>query len=161
MEMCPYSYFRWCGYFWIPWVHLLRQMSTQWVSQELLQGLVSHDLTAYLSVFYLFLTQSIMTILPKGCKLDNFESHSSLKLSFANIWSLCSNFVDRESFLESNSPDILALWKTNFDDSTDSGNLSVTGYLPLIQKDCTTDIYTWSCGLCIYGLYFPFHETYL
>ena len=37
--------------------------------------------------------------------------------------------------LKSNSPDILALYKTNLDDSIDSGNFSVKGYLPLIQKD--------------------------
>ena len=35
------------------------------------------------------------------------------------------NFVDCESFLESNSPDILALCETNLDDSIDSGNFSV------------------------------------
>ena len=49
-----------------------------------------------------------------------------------NIFGLRSNFVKCESFLESNSPDILALCKTNLDDSHDSGNFSVTGYLPLI-----------------------------
>ena len=35
---------------------------------------------------------------------------NSLKLSFTNIRGLRSNFVDCESFLESNSPDILAVW---------------------------------------------------
>ena len=44
-----------------------------------------------------FLTQSIMTILSKGCKPDNFEPHNSLKLSFANIRGLNSNFVECES----------------------------------------------------------------
>ena len=71
-----------------------------------------------------------MTILSKACKPDNFESHNSLKLSFTNIRGLRSNFVDCESFLESNSPDILALCETNLDDSIDSGNFSVRGYLP-------------------------------
>ena len=33
------------------------------------------------------LTLWIVAILPKGCKLDNFEWHNSL--SFANIWGLC------------------------------------------------------------------------
>ena len=70
-----------------------------------------------------------MAVLSKTCKPDNFESHDSLKLSFRNIRGLRSNFVDWESFLESNSPDILALYETNLDDSTDSGNLSVGGYL--------------------------------
>ena len=50
----------------------------------------------------------------KACKPDNFESHNSLKLSFSNIRGFCLNFVDCESFLESNSPDILVreTWMT-------------------------------------------------
>ena len=67
-----------------------------------------------------------MAILSKAC--------SSLKLSFANIRGLRSNFVNCESFLESNSPDILALCQANLDDSIDSSNFSVRGYLPLIRK---------------------------
>ena len=80
---------------------------------------------AYVSVLNLFLTQLIMAILSKGCKPDNFEQHNCLKLSFMNIRSLRSNFVECESFLESNSSDILALCETNLDDSVDSGNFSV------------------------------------
>ena len=64
-----------------------------------------------------------MAILSRGCKPDNFESHSSVKLSFMNIRGLHSNFVDFESFLESNAPVVLGLCKTNLDDSVDSGNL--------------------------------------
>ena len=56
-----------------------------------------------------------MAILSKACKPDNFESHNSLKLSFTNIRGLHLSFVDCEFFLESNSPDILAL-ETNPDD---------------------------------------------
>ena len=87
-----------------------------------------------------------MAILSKACKPDNFESHNSLKLSFTNILGLRSNFVDCESFLESNFPDILALCETNLDDSTDSGNFSVRGYLPLTQKDSSTHMH----GLAVY-----------
>ena len=72
-----------------------------------------------------------MAILSKACKPDTFESHDSLKLSFMNTCSLHSNF-DCESFLESCSPDILALCEKNLDDSTDSGNFSVRAYLLLI-----------------------------
>ena len=43
-----------------------------------------------------------MVILSKPYKPDNFESHNSLKRSFMNIQGLQSNFVDCESFLESN-----------------------------------------------------------
>ena len=87
-----------------------------------------------------------MAILSKVCKPDNFESHNTLKLSFTNIRGLRSNFVDCESFLESNSPDILALCETNLGDSIDSGNFSVRGYLPLIRKDSSTHMH----GLSVY-----------
>ena len=87
-----------------------------------------------------------MTILSRACKPDNFELHNSLKLSFMNIRGLRLNFVDCESFLESNSPDILALCETNLDDSVDSGNSCVRGYLPLIQKDSSTHMH----GLTVY-----------
>ena len=60
-----------------------------------------------------------MAILIKGRKTDNFELHNSLELSFMNIRGLCSNFVDCESFLESNSLDILALCEINLDDTID------------------------------------------
>ena len=82
-----------------------------------------------------------MTIILKACKLDNFELHNSLKLSFTNIRGLCSNFVDCKSLFESNSPDILTLCETNLDDSIDSGNFSVRGYLPLIRKDSSTHMH--------------------
>ena len=63
-----------------------------------------------------------------------------------NIRGLRSNFVDCESFLELNSPDILALCETNLDDSVDSGNISVRGCLPLIQKDTIIHVH----GLAVY-----------
>ena len=87
-----------------------------------------------------------MVILSKACKPDNFELNNSLKLSFMNIWGPRSNFVHCESFLESNSPGILALYETNLDDSIDSGNFSVRGYLPLIWKDSST--HAWSHSSC-------------
>ena len=65
-----------------------------------------------------------MAILSKACKSDNFESHNYLKLRFTNIRGLRSNFVDCKSFLESNSPDILALYETNLNDSIGSSNIS-------------------------------------
>ena len=70
----------------------------------------------------------------------------SISISVMNIWGLRLNFVDCESFLESNSPDILALCETNLDDSIDSGNFSVRGYLPLIWKDSSTHMH----GLAVY-----------
>ena len=82
-----------------------------------------------------------MAILSKACKPNNFESHNSLKLSFTNSQGLHSNFFDCESFLESNSPDILPVCETNLDDSIDSGNVFVRGYLRLIRKDSNTHMH--------------------
>ena len=108
-----------------------------------------------------------MAILSKGYKPDKFESHNSLRLSFTNIWDLCSNFIKCESFLESNAPEILALCKTNLDDAFDSSNFSVRGFLPLMRKNSITHVH----GLTVYvkeGLPFPwdlslenFANTYL
>ena len=87
-----------------------------------------------------------MAIVSKRCKPDNFELYNSLKINFMNIQGLCLNFIYWESFLETNSPDILAPCETNLDDSVDSGNFSVRGYLCLIQKCSTTHM----CGVAVY-----------
>ena len=87
-----------------------------------------------------------MATLSKVYKPDNFESYNSVKLSFINIQGLRQNFVDCGSFLESNSPDILALCKTNLDDSIDSSNYLARGYLYLIRKDSSTHMH----GLAVY-----------
>ena len=98
-----------------------------------------------------------MVILSKASKPDKFESHNnSLKRSFTNIQDLCSNFFDCESFLETNSPNIIALCKKNLDDSIDSGNFSVRVYLPLIRNDSSIHMH----GLSVYakeGLRFAQH----
>ena len=141
----------------VPGCHLLRKMSSQCGSQKLLQVLVSHEFTAYLSIFFLNLNAMNIAILSKACKPDNFESHNSLKLGFTNIRGFRSNFVDCESFLESNSPDILALCETNLDDSIDSGNFSMRGHLPLIRKDSSTHMHGLAVfvkeGLLLQGTY--------
>ena len=51
-----------------------------------------------------------------------------------------------ESFLESNSPEIIALYEANLDDLIDCGNFFVRGYLPLIRKDSSTHMR----GLAVY-----------
>ena len=68
-----------------------------------------------------------MAISSKGCKPDNFEPHNSIKLSFMNIGVIYSSFAECESLLESNTPDIFALCKTNLVDSIDSAKFSVSG----------------------------------
>ena len=54
MEVHPYSYFQWCGYFWGPWVSFVTTLSSQWGPQKLIQELISDELKAYLCVFDLF-----------------------------------------------------------------------------------------------------------
>ena len=58
-----------------------------------------------------------------------------------NIRGLHSNSVGCESSHESNSPNILALLETNLEVLIDSGNFSVTGYLPLTQTDSLTHMH--------------------
>ena len=105
---------------------------------------MSHELTVYLSIFDLFKFNELWPY-QKHVK-QIILNHTTLKLSFTNTQGLCSNFVDCESFLESNSPDILALCETNLDESIDSSNFSVRCYLPLIQKDSSTHMH----GLAVY-----------
>ena len=82
--------------------------------------------------------------IPLERKIFQAKLQNSLKLSFKNIQGLRSNFVDCESFLESNSPDILALCETNLDDSIDSGNERLSSFnLKGFQYS-----YAWSCSLC-------------
>ena len=66
---------------------------------------------------------------------NNFESHNSQKLTFANIKDFGSNFISCEFFLESNSLNIFALCETNLEESMDSRKFSVKGYLCLTEKD--------------------------
>ena len=49
----------------VPECNLSRQMICQWGLQKLLQGFVSHELTAYPSVFNMFLTQWILYIIKR------------------------------------------------------------------------------------------------
>ena len=114
MEVCPYSYFRWCRYFWGLWASFVMtdKFSVRVTKITSRIGVSwTHSLPSY---FWSILTQWIMPILSKWCKPDNFESHNSQKLSFTNILGPCSNFVYCESFLESNSRDILALCYPNW-----------------------------------------------
>ena len=145
MEVRSYSYFRCYGYFQVSACHLLQQMSSQWGSQKLLQGLVSHKLTTYLSISNLFEFSELWPYYQKHVN-QIMLNHATLKLSFTNIWGLHSNFVNYKYFLELNPPDILAVCETNLDNSTDSGSFSVRGYLPLIRKDSSTHMH----GLTVY-----------
>ena len=68
MEICPYSYFQLWRYFWDPGVSFVMTDKFSVRITKLFQGLVSHELTVYLSAFDLFSTQWVMVILLKVCK---------------------------------------------------------------------------------------------
>ena len=127
-------------------------MSSQWGSQKLLQRLVSHELTAFTSFFNLFQLNDLWSYYQKHvAKPDNFESHSSLKLSFTNIWGLLSNFVDSKfvniSLNQTLLTFLLCAGYADLDDKIDSVNFSVRDYLPLIRKDSKTHN-VWPRSLC-------------
>ena len=81
-------YFWWCGYFQVPWLSFVTTDEFSVGSQNYFKDWwLMNSQARYFSVFELFLTQWIATIiLSKGCKSDNFESHNSLKLSLTNVW---------------------------------------------------------------------------
>ena len=74
---------------------------------------MSHELTAYLSIF------------------NQFKLNELLPYYFVNC----------ESFLDWDCPDTLAQCEGNMDDSIDSGDFYVRGYLPLIWKDSGTHMH--------------------
>ena len=129
----------------VPGCHLLQQMSPQWRSEKLLQGLVFHELTAYLSVFNLLKLNELWPY---------YQKHvNQTILNRTTLWSLALRIF--EAFVRillivnlSLNQTLLTflLCETNLDDSIDSGNLSVRGYLPLIQKDSGTHMQ----GLAVY-----------
>ena len=114
------------------------QINSQWGQQELLQRSLSHELAAYFSDLYLYCDLMKRSHYQKYVKL-----HKSVKLSFTNIRGLRSNFVGCESFLESNPPDILALYESKVEDSVDSNKLSVRG---VVRKGSVSHMH----GLAVY-----------
>lgn len=72
--------------------------------------------------------------------------HNSLKLRFANIRHLCSNVTGWEPFLESNYPDIIAMWDKR-------GWLNrfwkfLCEWLTSFSSKGFCYSYTWLCSLC-------------
>ena len=86
---------------------------------------MSHELTAYLSIFNLFKLNELWPYYQKHVNQIILNRLTLLKVSFTNILDLFLNFVDCEFFLESNSPYILAACETNLDYSIHFGNSSV------------------------------------
>ena len=82
-----------------------------------------------------------MAIISRFAKQVGQKSHTSLKVSYTNIHSFCSNFVCCESYLETYFPHILALCETNLKHRVDSNSFIVKGFFPLIHKDSSTHMH--------------------
>ena len=134
------------GYFQCPWVSFVTTDNFSVRITKITSRIGVSRTHSLLFCFWPIFNSMNYGHISKKCKPDNFELYNSLKLSFTNIWDLRLNFVGCESFLESNSPDILALLETNLDDSTDSGNFSMRGYLLRLLKDSTNHMH----GLAVY-----------
>ena len=145
LELCPYSYFWWCGYSWGPWVSFVMTDEFSLRITKITSRFVSHELTAYLSLFDLFLTQWIMAILSKGCKPDNFESHKSLKLSFTNLRSsfkFCCVWTPHTFMLCVRQTWMTQFWQFLYEELS-SFDTKGLGY------SCA-----WCCSLCEGGTFF-------
>ena len=119
-------------------------MSSQWGLQKSLRGLVSHEHTAYLAVFELFLTQWIMVI-SKVCKSYSLN-HLILRNVALQIFEvLIQILLNVNLFLSKFSWHSCSMWD-KLEWLNWFGNFSVRGYLPLIQNDFVTRMH----GLAVY-----------
>ena len=129
MRVCPDSF---GGYLRGSWVSDKFSMRATRITSKIF------ELAAYFSDLYLYCDLMKWSHYQKYVK-----PHKSVKLSFTNIGGLRSNFVGCESFLESNPPDILALYESKVEDSVDSNKLSERG---CSEGFCIS--HAWSC--CLY-----------
>ena len=85
----------------IPRCHILRQMSSQWVSQKLLQGLVSPEFTAYLSIFNQFKLNELWSYYQKQVNLIilNCATHNSLYKYLRPLFEFCWSQIFPLAFL--------------------------------------------------------------
>ena len=124
MEVCSYCCFQWCGYFQVPRVSFVM---TDEFSVRVTKITLTIDVSWIHSLRFWFwpIFKSVKwPYYQKSVKPDNFESHDSQKRNFTKVQGLHLNFAECESFLESNSPDILDLCGANLDDSRIQFNFS-------------------------------------
>ena len=137
--------------------HLLKQTHPQWGSQKLFQWSVSHELTAYVSTFYLFFDFMKWPYYQMQVNKITLNHITPWNLAFwifeVFFWILLDvNLSLNQTLLTSCSIE------TNLDDSVDSRNFSVSSYLPLIRKDSVT---LWIVLQFVWRRYFLLHRIYL
>ena len=124
----------------------IRQMVLiQWHTLKIISSILLLNYIWYNAVKWFIRTDKFsVRVISKACKPDNFESYSSLKLSFMNIRGLWIFLIVNLSMNQTLL--IFLLCETNHNDSIDSSNFSVRGFLPLIRKDSSTHMH----GLAVY-----------
>ena len=126
-----------------------------WVLSEIHTGYFK-DLcllnSAYLSNFCLFFDLMKLPYYQKLVK-HNFESHNSLEVSFTNMRGLYLNFVECESFSESNFPDILALDETNLNWLWHTYAMVMVMVIMVMLLNCMVLQFIWTRGFFLHGTY--------
>ena len=107
---------------------------------------MSHELAVYLFIFNLFKLDELWSYYQKHVNQIILNHPILYRLALRIFEAFVRIVLIVNSFLESNSPDILPLCETPLDDWIDFGNFSVRGYLPLIRKDSSTHMH----GLAVY-----------
>ena len=141
LVLCHNIYLRWCGYMWGPRVSFVMTRVLIEGHQIRIRAPVRVTLARILPLWFMPHFWLNRMVLLSVHEADNFESHNSLKLNFTNVRGFRSNYIGCESFLESNSLDILALGKANLEESIDFSNSSVMGYLSLNWKDAVNHVH--------------------
>ena len=157
MDVCPYSYFPWCGHFRGPWLSFVTTDEFS-VRVKEITSMIGVSWTHRLP-FWFWLFFNIMKW-PYYQKDEN-----QINLNHKTLWNLALPIFEvfvrislNVNLFFNHFPDIPALCDTNLDDSIDSGNFTVRGYLSLLQKDSITHMH----GLVLYvKKYFLLHGTYL
>ena len=136
MEVHPYSYFWWCGYFWGPWVSFV---TTDEFSVKVTK------ITSRIGVSW---THSLCPFKPNELWPYYQKFVNQTNLNHTTLWSFALQVFDVfvQILLIVNLSLNVVLCETNLDDSIDSGSYSVRGYLPLIRSDSGTHMH----GLAVY-----------
>ena len=112
----------------------LRQGLCPWTPLGGLETPLPPTLQLFLPCFASFTRASTL-------RSERLPCFSLISVLMSDIWGLHSNFVDCQSFVVWNSPEIVALCGTDLDDWIYSGNFSVRVYLPFIRRDSNTHMH--------------------
>ena len=135
MEVCPASYFWWCGSFWGPWVSFIRADEFSVRFTEITSRICvswTHSLPFWFWPHF------------NSVKWPYYQKDvNKITLNQTTLWNLTLPIFDvlvrtllnvNYSWNQTLLIDIFALCDTNLHESIDFSNFSIGGYLPLIRK---------------------------